>query len=207
MCKKVFLILFSIFLLGAIVSCGRSSDGGPPWHSRGDLTLYNDTSLSISKLYLTPANESTWGPDQLSSDLLSGESYTITDITPDIYDVKAVIIGNLSTYYGYIYDIPIEARHTFDLYAYNSDFSGSLEIVNNDTTGSYIDAIYVSPAGSGSWGPNQLESSIAPGDSIHLYDLSPDSYDVKIVWDTIPYDVYYYDNIIKSLTLLTLNAN
>ena len=102
MYKKVFLIFFSIFLLGAIVSCGSSSDGGPPSHFRGDLTLYNDTSLSISKLYLSPANESTWGPNQLSSDLLSGESYTITEITPDLYDVKAVIIGNLSTYYGYI---------------------------------------------------------------------------------------------------------
>jgi hypothetical protein len=206
MCKKVFLILFSIFLLGAIVSCGRSSDGGPPWHFRGDLTLYNDTSLSISKLYLTPANESTWGPDQLSSDLLSGESYTITDITPDIYDVKAVIIGNLSTYYGYIYDIPIEARQIFDLHAYNSDFSGSLEIVNN-TAGSYIEEIYVSPKDTSSWGPNQITSNIAPGDFIHLYDLSSGSYDVLIVWDTIPHNVEYYDNIIKSLTLLTLNAD
>jgi hypothetical protein len=193
-------------LLGAIVSCTSSNDGGPPWHFRGDLTLYNDTSLSISKLYLTPANEPEWGPDQLSSDLLSGESYTITDIIPDIYDVKAVIIGNLSTYYGYIYDIPIEARHTFDLYAYNSDFSGSLEIVNN-TAGSYIEAIYVSPKGTSTWGPNQITSSMAPGDFIQLYDLSSGSYDVWIVWDTIPHNVYYYDNIIKSLTLLTLDAD
>jgi len=206
MYKKVFLIIFSIFLFSAVVGCWSSSDDGPPWHFRGDLTLYNDTSLSINKLYLTPANESTWGPNQLSSDLLSGDSYTITDIIPDIYDVKAVMIGNLSTYYGYIYDIPIEARRTFDLYAYNSDFSGSLEIVNN-TAGSYIEEIYVSPKNTSSWGPNQIDSSIAPGDSIHLYDLAPYSYDVKIVWDTIPHNVYYYDNIIKSLTLLTLNAD
>lgn len=206
MYKKVFLILFSIFLFSAIVSCWSSNDGDSPWHFRGDLTLYNDTSLSISKLYLTPANEPEWGPNQLSSDLLPGESYTITDIIPDIYDVKAVIIGNLSTYYGYIYDIPIEARHVFDLYADNSDFSGSLEIVNN-TAGSYIEEIYVSPKGSGTWGPNQIDSSIAPGDFIHLYDLSSGSYDVWIVWDTIPHNVYYYDNIIKSLTLLTLNAD
>jgi hypothetical protein len=206
MYKKVFLIFFSIFLLGAVVSCGSGGDGAPTWHFRGELTLYNDTSLPISKLYLTPSNESTWGPNQLSSDLLSGDSYTITEIIPDLYDVKAVIIGNLSTYYGYLYDIPIEARRTFDLYAYNSDFSGSLEIVNN-TAGSYIEAIYVSPKGTSTWGPNQITSSIAPDDFIHLYDLVPDSYDVWIVWDTIPHNVYYYDNIIKSLTLLTLNAD
>jgi hypothetical protein len=206
MYKKVFLIICSIFLLSAVLSCWSSSDGDPPWHFRGDLTLYNDTSLSISKLYLTPAHELTWGPNQLSSDLLSGERYTITDIIPDLYDVKAVIIGNHSTYYGYINDIRIEARHTFDLYAYNSDFSGSLEIVNH-TAGSYIEEIYVSPKDTSSWGPNQIDSSIAPGDSIHLYDLSSGSYDVWIVWDTIPHNVYYDDNIIKSLTLLTLNAD
>jgi hypothetical protein len=206
MYKKVFLILCSIVLLGAVVSCGDDHHHSPPPpYGPGDLTLYNDTSLPISELYLTPTISSTWGPNQLSSPIPSGSSYTITEITPDIYDVKATIIGTLSIYYGYIYDIPIEALQTYDLYAYNSDFSGSLEIVN-DTAGAYIDAIYVSPTGSGSWGPNQITSSIVPGDSIHLYDLPSDSYDVMIVWNTGP-DSFYYSNIVSSLVLLTLYVN
>ena len=65
----------------------------------------------------------------------------------------------------------------------------------------------MSPNGAGTWGPNQITSSIAPGDFVHLYDLSSGSYDVWIVWDTTPDNVYYYDNIITSLTLLTLKVN
>lgn len=205
MSKKVFLILCSIIVLGAVVSCGDDHHHGPPPYGPGNLTFYNDTSLPISELYLTPTRASTWGPNQLNSPILSGSSYTLTGINPDIYDVKATIIGTLSTYYGYIYDVPIGALQTYDLYAYNSDFSGSLEIVN-DTAGAYIDGIYVSPTGSGSWGPNQISSSIAPGDSTHLYDLPSDSYDVMIVWNTGP-DSFYWSNIVSSLTLLTLYVN
>lgn len=205
MYKKVFLTLCSIILLGVVVSCGGGDDHGPPPYGPGDLTLYNDTSLPISELYLTPAIQPDWGPNQLISPLPSGSSYTIMGITPDIYDVKATIIGALSIYYGYIYDIPIVAWQTYLLYAYNSDFSGSLEIVN-DTADAYIEAIYVSPTGSDGWGPNQITSSIVPGDSIHLYDLPSDSYDVWIVWDTPP-DSFYYSNIVSSLTLLTLYVN
>ena len=208
MYKKVFLILCSIILLGTVlVSCGGGGHDSapPPQYGPGNFTLYNDTSLTINELFLTPATESTWGPDQLISDLWPGDSYTITGITPDIYDVKATIIGALSTYYGYIYDIPIEPWQTYVLYAYNSDFSGSLEIVN-DAVGASIEAIYVSPADSSSWGPNQITAIMAPGDVIHLYDLSSGYYDIWIVWNVGP-DSYYYSLDIISLTLLTLNAN
>lgn len=205
MCKKAFLILYSVILLATILGCGGGGGYDSPQYGSGNLTLYNDTSLTINELHLTPANASTWGPDQLFSDLLAGDSYTIIGIAPDLYDVKVTIIGALSTYYGYIYDIPIDPWQTYDLYAYNSDFSGSLEIVN-DTPGAFIEAIYVSPAGSSSWGPNQITTSLAPGESIHLYDLSAGNYDIWIVWNVGP-DSFHYSVNIVSLTLLTLNTN
>jgi len=161
--------------------------------------------LPISELYLTRVSDPLWGPNRLNSPLPSGSSYTLGGIGPGLYDVQAVIAGDLSTYYGYIFDIPISAWNTYHLYAYNADFSGSLEIVN-DTTASYIVGIYISPTGSGSWGPNQISSSIGPGFSEHFYDLPADSYDVKIVWDSPP-DSFYYSNIVSSLTLLTLYVN
>lgn len=201
MYKKVFLIFCTIILLGAVTGCVTVDD--PHW--TGDLTLYNDTSLPISELYLASVSDPSWGPNRLSSPVPSGSYYPLTGITPGIYDVQAVIRGDLSTYYGYIYDIFISAWHTYNLYAYNSDFSGSLKIVN-DTAASYIEGIYISPTGSGSWGPNQISSSIGPGFSTHFYDLPADSYDVRIVWDTPP-DSFYYSNIIGSLTLLTLYVN
>lgn len=205
MCKKTILIFWSIVLLGVVFGCSGGGSDAPP-HGPGALVFYNDTSLPITSLYLTPSNASSWGPDQLDYDLLPGESYALTDITAGFYDVKATIIGNLSTYYGYIYDNPIEAWQTYRLHAYDSDFTGSMKIVNN-TAGSNILAIYVSPKDANSWGPNQITNSLGPGESVHLYDLPAGLYDVWVLWNTAPFDVYYYDNVIESLTLLTFLAD
>lgn len=202
MYKKGILILFALVFLSVIVSCADRED---PFFGTGDLTLYNNTSLTINAFYLTPVSEPTWGPNRLGAPVPSGTSYTLTGILSGAYDAKATIIGAFSTYYAYAYDIPIYPWETTDLIAFNSDFSGSIQIVN-DTAGFYIDGIYISPTGSGSWGPNQITSSIAPGSFVHFYDLSADSYDVRIVWNSGP-DSFYYSNIVSSLTLLTLYVN
>jgi hypothetical protein len=206
MYKKIFLTLCFLLLLGFASSCGSGGSDGHhgAYYGWGDLTLYNYTSLPISALYLTPADELSWGPDQLISDIPSGGSFTITDIASDFYDVKAVITGAYSTYYGYTYDILIEDGYIYDLYAYNYDFTGSLEVYN-DTVGAHIEAIYLSPAGSSTWGPNQITSPIAPGDFIHFYDLDSGAYDVLVVWDVGP-DSEYAINIV-SLTLGTIDAH
>lgn len=202
MYKKGILIFCTLVFLSAFVSCADFDD---PFDGTGDLTLYNNTSLPINAFYLTPVSAPTWGPNRLGAPVASGASYTLTGIVAGAYDAKATITGALSTYYAYAYDIPIYRWETTDLVAYNSDFSGSLKIVNDTVTAS-ITGIYISPTGSGSWGPNQITSSIAPGDFIHFYDLPADSYDVRIVWDSGP-DSFYYSNIVSSLTLLTLYVN
>lgn len=204
MCKKTMLIFWSIVLLGAVLGCGGGGD--EPLRGPGALAFYNDTSLPITSLYLTPSDASSWGPDQLNYDLLPGEHYIMTGIDSGYYDVKATIIGNLSTYYGYIYDNRIEAWRTYHLNAYDSDFTGSMEIVN-DAGSFYIDAVYVSPKDANSWGPNQITQSLAPGESVHLYDLPAGSYDVWVVWNTSPVNVYYEDKVVESLTLMTVYAD
>lgn len=202
MYKKGLLIFCTLVFLSVCVSC---ADWDDPFEGTGDLTLYNYTSLPISAFYLTPVSAPTWGPNRLGAPVPSGANYTLTHIFAGAYDARAVIIGAFSTYYAYAYDVPIYRWETTDLVAFNSDFSGSIQIVN-DTAGFYIDGIYISPTGSGSWGPNQITSSIAPGSFIHFYDLSADSYDVRIVWNSGP-DSFYYSNIVSSLTLLTLSVN
>ncbi|MEE9911677.1 MAG: hypothetical protein K4571_08120 [Deltaproteobacteria bacterium] len=202
MLKKLVLMICAVILLGAVSGCERMED---PFYGTGDLTLYNNTSLTISAFYLTPVNQPSWGPNRLEAPVPSGTNYTMTGFIPGTYDAKATIIGALSTYYGYIYDIPIYPWETTDLDAYNSDFSGSVEIVN-DTAGANITGIYISPTGSGTWGPNQITSSIGPGQFFHFYDLPADSYDIRIVWNIGP-DSFYYSNIVGSLTLLTLYVN
>ncbi len=202
MYKKGILIFCTLVFLSVFVSC---VDWDDPFYGTGELTLYNNTSLTINAFYLTHVSAPTWGPNRLEAPVPSGTSYTLTDIIAGTYDAKAVIIGALSTYFAYAYDIPVYAWGMTDLVAFNSDFSGSLKIVNDTVTAS-ITGIYLSPTGSGSWGPNQITSSIAPGDYVHFYDLPADSYDVRIVWNIGP-DSFYYSNIVSSLTLLTLYVN
>ncbi len=198
---KVLLILFSIMALGAIAGCGGDD---PPIFRWGNVTLYNDTSYSIDELYLAPIAEPDWGDNRLGSDVPSGDSVTISGLAPKAYDAQIVIKGAYSVYFAYRYNIAVEAWETYDLTTINSDFSGSLQIVNDDAA-AYINGIYVSKKGSGSWGPNQITSSIGPGRSLHLFDLDSGSYDVKIVWDAGADSVY--STSVLSLVLVILNVN
>lgn len=195
--EKVFLLLCAVILVSGAAGCGDYHEWPPYWTS--DLTVHNETSFSIDELYLTPASESTWGPNQLDDPIPSGSSFTITWISADTYDVRAVITRPESTYYAYIFDVEIEPLWIYDLDLYNSDFSGSLEIVND--TSSNIEEIYVKLTGSVNWGRNRISSSIEPGGYVHLIDFPADSYDVRIVWED---DTYDYSADIFSLTLTTL---
>jgi hypothetical protein len=54
----------------------------------------NNSSLTITNLYLTPANESQWGPDQLgdgdTDTIEPGSEFTLSKIAPSVYDIKLV---------------------------------------------------------------------------------------------------------------------
>jgi len=53
--------------------------------------VYNDTNWSIDHFYLSEANDRSWGPDQLGEDLIQpGESFELTGIPDDVYDLKLV---------------------------------------------------------------------------------------------------------------------
>lgn len=191
----VFSLLLSAFLL-LTASCGG---GSTP--ATGTLGLHNSSSVPIDNFYLSPTTQSLWGPNQLASSLDSG-FYTEFVVLPDTYDAKATTIGFDSTYYAYLYDFTITAGNTFDLFAFDSNFTGSME-VTNDTVGAVIIELYIVPSGSTTWGPNQITTSIGPAGFFHLTDMPADSYDVKVVWDVGP-DSDYFNNSVNSLTLTTL---
>jgi hypothetical protein len=54
----------------------------------------NKSSLTIHHIYLSEANEKEWGEDQLGNNetdtIEPGASFTLTDITPNLYDLKLV---------------------------------------------------------------------------------------------------------------------
>jgi hypothetical protein len=53
--------------------------------------VINQSKWEIHHLFLSPASEEEWGPDQLEDSILTkGDSLTITNIPCDTYDVKVV---------------------------------------------------------------------------------------------------------------------
>jgi hypothetical protein len=172
--------------------------------STGTIELINNSIVTIDGFFLAPVDQRSWGPNILSNLLFSGQQTTIVDIHPGFYDAKIRASGVYSDYFGYLYDIAIDAGSRFWLYAYNSSFTGSLEIRNNTVTASIL-AVYVVPADAPTWGVNQISSVIVPSGSRHLIDFPPGLYDVKVVWNFGP-DSIYYDVRINSLTLTAINA-
>jgi hypothetical protein len=55
------------------------------------IKIINQSKWEIHHLYLSPSASKHWGSDQLGEEVLSkGESYTLTNIDCDTYDIKVV---------------------------------------------------------------------------------------------------------------------
>jgi hypothetical protein len=59
------------------------------------LQVRNETSYSICYLYMSSNNSTVWGPDQLGSGtiLYAHRSFTLYNIAPGIYDIRAKTCG------------------------------------------------------------------------------------------------------------------
>lgn len=198
--RKWFVLVLLAAVIVSLSGCGMG--GGD---TTGTIELINGSIVTIDGFYLAPVDQRSWGPNILSNLLFSGQQTSIVDIYPGLYDAKIRASGVYSDYFGYLYDIPIDAGNRFWLYVYDSSFTGSLEIRNN-TMNADIIAVYVVPADASTWGVNQISSVIVPSGLRHLTDFPPGLYDVKVVWNFGP-DSVYYDVRINSLTLTTLNAD
>jgi hypothetical protein len=194
-----------VIMAAAMLSLGSCGGGGGEDHLPGTIELNNNSVVTIDGFYLAPVNQASWGSNILSGPLFSGQQTFIVDIFPGYYDARIRAAGVYSDYFGYLYDIPIAAGDTVPMNVYNSSFTGSLEIRNN-AIGANIVAVYVVPANAPTWGTNQTSSVIRPSGSLHLADLAPGLYDVRVVWTAGP-DSIDYDIRIDSLTLKTLNVD
>lgn len=210
--RKLFVLMAAICLGLVLIGTGchdddddyhHDHDGG--YYGSGTLRLINGSTMTIDSFYLSPADRWSWGPNLLYTSLPSLASADILDITAGLYDARARVVGQYSEYSAYSYDIPIRERRIYDLYAYDSSFTGSLRIVNR-SAGATMVAVYVVPAAATSWGANQLSAPVGPGASLHLYDIADGDYDIRIVWDTGP-DSIYHDIPVDSLTLTTKDVS
>jgi hypothetical protein len=204
---KWFVLVFMAVVMLSLGSCGAGGDVyyEPPDTTPGTIQLNNNSVVTIDGFYLAPVDQASWGPNILSGPLFSGQQTFIVDIYPGYYDARIRGAGAYSDYFGYLYDIPIAPGDVVPLNVYNSSFTGSLAIRNN-AIGTAIIGVYVIPSNAPTWGANQISSAIGPSGTLHLTDLVPGFYDVRVVWTAGP-DSIDYDIKVDSLTLITLNVD
>ena len=77
--KKTILVLFLCAL------------AAPAFAKKATVKVINQSKWEIHHLFISPAAEEEWGPDQLGEEVLTkGQSFTITNIPCNEYDVKVV---------------------------------------------------------------------------------------------------------------------
>ncbi len=88
--KKVVLGLAALLVMcGPWMTPSVEAQGGKK--KRATVTIANKSDWRIDHFYLSSSEEEEWGPDQLGADVIeTGESFTLTNISCDTYDVKLV---------------------------------------------------------------------------------------------------------------------
>lgn len=65
----------------------------------GSVSVYNNSGLTISGIYLTLSTSSTWGPNQADLPLYNQQTLILTGVSPGTYDLKVTFSGGGSVTY------------------------------------------------------------------------------------------------------------
>jgi hypothetical protein len=189
--------LVGALLMALLVSCGGGSGHTP----EGSLRVFNDGSLTLRHLYVTPSTSSTWGVDQLApSFLLPTESITLTRIHPGAYDVQARFSDGS---WDQVYDVQIQDGATTILSMMNTG-NGSVAVFNN--SGFTINGIYLTPHSATTWGPNQADLPLITGQSLTLTGVAPGTYDLRVVFSSgVSADTLNFSVASGATTTITVN--
>lgn len=75
-------------VLALLVLCALST---PAFAAKAKVKIINQSKWEIHHLYMSSTDEESWGPDQLEDEILTkGDSFTVTGIPCDEYDIKVV---------------------------------------------------------------------------------------------------------------------
>jgi hypothetical protein len=201
----IFLVVVVVFSLCSCAYSGNHGRDGNHDYSLGAIELNNYSDATIDHFYLAPSAQPSWGSNMLADFIYPAENFQLTDIDQGYYNAKITAGGPYSDYFAYIDGIQIESGQIYTLDVHNSSFTGSLELNNNSSSASII-GIYVVSVNNPTWGDNQTSSDIPPSGQIHLNDLDPGRYDVRVVWNVGPESIYN-DISVDSLALTTLNVD
>jgi hypothetical protein len=169
--------LTSVLLMAMTLSCGGGGGGGHV--PEGSLQVINDGTSNMYQLFVTPSTSSTWGVDQLAPDVLppSG-SITLTHLYPGSYDVLASFSDGSA---DQVFDVSILDGVNTPLYMYNTG-TGAVAVYNNSSA--TINGVYLTPSTASTWGPNQTDQPLYPGQTLNLSGVSPDTYDLQVTFST-----------------------
>lgn len=201
--KKAFRAWLHLSILFVLVLSGCGNNASSP-RLTGTIELNNGSNVMIDRFYLVSIEEASYGSDNVTDFVYPGESRSFVNITPGNYDAKIGVNSTDSDYFAYVYDIPITAGNTIFLKVDNSSFTGSLEIINNKIAAK-ISGVYFVPSNASAWGDNQISSVIGPSEALHLYDVEPGLYNVKVVWDDGSESIHN-DVRLESLAMTALNV-
>ena len=113
-----YLCLIGVIALGLMTIVGTGGGGGGTTTSApttGSLGITNNSSKTFEVVYLSLTTATTWGSDQCSYIIDPGETWTLTDITPDDYDLM-VVFTDLTTYTNMDFAITGGLTYTITLY-------------------------------------------------------------------------------------------
>ena len=182
-----YLCLIGVIALGLMTIVGSNGGGGGGTAATtttttlapatGELKIVNNTSKTFTTVYLSPTTATTWGSDQCTHTISPGETWTLTLVTPNDYDLRVVFTD------GAAYELrgfSIVAGQTYTLTLTDSNILGTLKIVNN--TSKTFAIVYLSPTTQTTWGDDRCTHVIGPGDTWTLINIPPDDYDLMVVF-------------------------
>jgi hypothetical protein len=190
--------LLSVLLMALTLSCYVST--GDRYSPEGSLQVFNDGNSTMDQLFVTPSSSSTWGTEQLTPRVLvPGDSITLTRLNPGYYDVLADFTDGSS---DQVFDVLIQDGVKTTLSMVNSG-NGAVAVVNQ--SGFAINGIYLTPVSFSTWGPNQTNQPLTPGQSLTLTGIAPGTYDLRVIFsDGVVVD--YLDRIVISGATTTIQV-
>jgi len=176
--------LAGALLVALTLACGGGGGGRAP---EGSLKVVNAGDRTMTELFVTPSSSTTWGVNQIAGGPLAplGDFVILTPMDPGYYDVQAWFTDQSS---DQAFDVLIQDGATTRVDLANSGV-GSVDVINNAAF--TIIAVYLTPSGVATWGPDQAGGNLVPGETLNLSGIPPGTYDLRVIdSDLAPHYVY-----------------
>jgi len=143
-----------------------------------DLTIENQSGDAICQVYVSLSSDTTWGNPDWTGTLYYDDVVTIYGLWPDYWDLSLRdCSGNVIEE---SFNFWIEGAQWYT--AYGSDpGTGASDLTIENQSAATICEVYVSASSDTTWGPADWTGTLYYGDTVTIYGLWPDYWDLKLV--------------------------